>query len=103
MQGGRVYQSGELTAPEALARAGWDRSNPVQRSLLLNISGISKPPQIPAAEAREATAAEPAAVTAGPPAAVARLEVPAPRAEPRLGWALPEGPRLPRARNWTRW
>ena len=27
-----AYQSGELTAPEALTRAGWDRSNPVQRS-----------------------------------------------------------------------
>ena len=42
-----AYQSGELTAPEALARAGWDRSNPVQRSLLLDIFGIPKPPEIP--------------------------------------------------------
>ena len=35
-----AYQSGELTAPEALARAGWDRSNEVQRSLLLDIFGL---------------------------------------------------------------
>ena len=42
-----AYQSGELTAPEALARAGWDRSNPVQRSLLLDIFGIPKPPEMP--------------------------------------------------------
>ena len=42
----RAYQSGELTAPEALARAGWDRSNPVQRSLLLDIFGLPEPPEI---------------------------------------------------------
>ena len=40
-----AYQSGELTAPEALARAGWDRSNEVQRSLLLDIFGLPKPPE----------------------------------------------------------
>ena len=89
-----AYQSGELTAPEALARAGWDRSNPVQRSLLLDIFGIPKPPEIPAADAAEAAAAEaaaaePAEVTAGPPAAAARLKVPVPRAEPRQGRAWP--------------
>ncbi len=89
-----AYQSGELTAPEALARAGWDRSNPVQRSLLLDIFGIPKPPEIPAADTPKAAAAEPAAVTAGPPAPAARPEVPAPRAEPRLGWAWPGGPAL---------
>ena len=62
-----AYQSGQLTAPEALARAGWDRSNPVQRSLLLDIFGIPKPPEMPPADAPEAAAAEPAAVTAGQP------------------------------------
>ena len=87
-----AYQSGELTAPEALARAGWDRSNPVQRSLLLDIFGIPKPPEIPSADAPEAAAAEPAAVTAGQPSAAPRPEVPAPRAEPRQGWAWPGKP-----------
>ena len=47
-----AYQSGELTAPEALARAGWDRSNPVQRSLLLDIFGLPQPPEMPPADAR---------------------------------------------------
>jgi len=87
-----AYQSGELTAPEALARAGWDRSNPVQRSLLLDIFGIPKSPEMPAADAAEAAAVEPAAVTAGPPAAAARLEVPAPRAEPSPVWLWPGRP-----------
>ena len=86
-----AYQSGELTAPEALARAGWDRSNPVQRSLLLDIFRIPKPPEIPSAEAPKAAAAEPAAVTARQPSA-APPEVPAPRAVPRQGWAWPGKP-----------
>ena len=63
----------------------------MQRSLLLDIFGIPKPPEIPSADAREATAAEPAAVTAGQPSA-APPEVPAPRAEPRQGWAWPGKP-----------
>jgi hypothetical protein len=87
-----AFQSGELTAPEALARAGWDRSNPVQRSLLLDIFGIPKPPEIPAADAPKAAAAEPAAVTARQPSAALRAQVPGPRAEPRLGWAWPGKP-----------
>jgi len=86
-----AFQSGELTAPEALARAGWDRSNPVQRSLLLDIFGIPTPPEMPAADASGAAAVEPAAVTARQPSA-APPEVPAPRAEPRQGWAWPGKP-----------
>ena len=86
-----AYQSGELTAPEALARAGWDRSNPVQRSLLLDIFGIPTPPEMPAADASGAAAVEPAAVTARQPSA-APPEVPAPRAVPRQGWAWPGKP-----------
>ena len=85
---GGAYQSGELTAPEALARAGWDRSNPVQRSLLLDIFGLPKPPGTASAGASGAATVEPPAVTAGQPSA-APPEVPAPRAEPRQGWAWP--------------
>ena len=87
-----AYQSGELTAPEALARAGWDRSNPVQRSLLLDIFGIPKPPGIPSAGASGAAAAEPPAVTTGQPSATARPQVPAPRAEPPPSWPWPGRP-----------
>ncbi len=87
-----AYQSGELTAPEALARAGWDRSNEVQRSLLLDIFGLPKPLEIPSADAPKAAAVEPAAVTARQPSAAPRAQVPAPRAEPRQGWAWPGKP-----------
>jgi hypothetical protein len=38
------YQTGNLPAPQALARAGWDRSNPARRSLLLDIFGLPEPP-----------------------------------------------------------
>jgi hypothetical protein len=86
-----AYQTGELTAPEALARAGWDRSNPVQRSLLLDVFGIPKPPEIPSADAPEAATAAPAEATARQPS-TAPPEVPAPRAEPRQGWAWPGKP-----------
>jgi hypothetical protein len=68
-----AYQSGELAAPEALARAGWDRSNPVQRSVLLDIFGLPEPPGMPAADAP----AEPS----GPPAAAPSPQVPAPWSE----------------------
>ena len=38
------YQAGELAAEDALSRAGWGRSNPVQRSMLLDIFGLPEPP-----------------------------------------------------------
>ncbi len=79
-----AHQAGELTAPEALARAGWDRSNEVQRSLLLDIFGLPKPPEMPATDAREATT--------GQPSAAARPQIPAPRAEPPQSWPWPGRP-----------
>jgi hypothetical protein len=79
-----AYQSGELTAPEALERAGWDRSNPVQRSLLLDIFGIPEPPT--------ATAAHPPEAAAAPAPAAPGLQVPGPRPEPPLGWSWPGRP-----------
>ena len=99
-----AYQSGQLTAPEALARAGWDRSSPVQRSLLLDIFGIPKPPEMPAAAAAEAVAAEPAAVTAGP----ARGCCTGSRSRPRVrnrhrSGSGRGGPHRRRAASWTRW
>jgi hypothetical protein len=38
------FQAGDLAAEDALGRAGWDRSNPVQRSMLLDIFGLPEPP-----------------------------------------------------------
>jgi hypothetical protein len=80
------YRAGELTAPEALARAGWDRSNPAQRSLLLDIFGLPEPPTAAAAQPSE-TAAAPAPALVAP-----GLQVPGPRPEPPLGWAWPGRP-----------
>src|SRR5262249_47594685 len=53
------YRVGELTAEAALARAGWDRSNEVQRSILLEIFGLHKPPEATSAQTRDAAPAEP--------------------------------------------
>jgi hypothetical protein len=71
-----AFQAGELPASDALARAGWDRSNPAQRSLLLDIFGLPEPPP-------ELAVAAPAAQAAPEPAARHSF-VPAPR--------MPEGP-----------
>jgi hypothetical protein len=66
------YQAGELTAEAALARAGWDRSNEAQRSILLEIFGLPRPPEATAAHPREATPAQ-------------RTEVPQPEPQPAPG------------------
>jgi hypothetical protein len=39
------YQSGQLTAAEALTRAGWDRASQHERGLLLGILGLSQAPE----------------------------------------------------------
>jgi hypothetical protein len=39
------YQSGQLTASEALTRAGWDRASQHERGLLLDMFGLSQPPE----------------------------------------------------------
>ena len=53
------YRAGELTGKGALARAGWDRSNEVQRSILLEIFGLPKRPEATSAHTREAAPAQP--------------------------------------------
>ena len=53
------YRAGELTANTALARAGWDRSNEAQRSILLEILGLPKPPEASSTQPREAAPAQP--------------------------------------------
>lgn len=49
-----AWQAGDLPAPDALARAGWGRSNPAQRSLLLDIFGLPEAPPALAAAAPDA-------------------------------------------------
>ena len=81
-----AFQAGELAAEDALGRAGWDRSNPVQRSMLLDIFGLAEPP-----EALQDPA--PAASTAPEPVAW-HSSVPAPRppSEPAPFWPWPGQP-----------
>jgi hypothetical protein len=65
------YQSGQLTAPEALNHAGWDRASQHERGLLLDMFGLSQTPettpsqpatgQASSAEARDVPAPRPAA------------------------------------------
>ena len=65
------YQAGDLPAADALGRAGWDRSNPVQRSMLLDIFGLPEPP---------AGAADPApAASTAPEPEAWHSFIPAPR------------------------
>ena len=46
------YQSGQLTAAEALTRAGWDRASQHERGLLLGMFGLSQAPENLPARAR---------------------------------------------------
>ena len=39
------YQAGELSQEQALGRAGWDRASEHERGLLLDMFGLSQPPQ----------------------------------------------------------
>ena len=57
------YQAGELTGKAALARAGWDRSNEVQRSIMLEIFGLPKPSEATSAHPRETALAQGAEVS----------------------------------------
>jgi hypothetical protein len=65
------YQSGELTASEALTRAGWERASQHERGLLLDMLGLSQAP--------ENTATQPAA---GPARGAGTRDIPAPRPAP---------------------
>lgn len=55
------YQAGQLAAEDALGRAGWGRSNVVQRSMLLDIFGLPEPPAALQDPAPATTAQEPVA------------------------------------------
>jgi hypothetical protein len=80
------YQAGELAAKDALGRAGWDRSNPVQRSMLLDIFGLPEPP-----EALQGPA--PAASTAPEPVAwYSSVPAPRPPSQPAPFWPWPGQP-----------
>ena len=54
------YQSGQLTAAEALTRAGWERASQHERGLLLGIFGLSRAPENQPAQPGPQSAAVPA-------------------------------------------
>jgi hypothetical protein len=71
------YQSGQLTASEALTRAGWDRASQHERGLLLDIFGLPQAPEnLPAQPAPRPQ------MPAPPDPASGEARVPAPRPAP---------------------
>jgi hypothetical protein len=93
------YRAGELTAEAALARAGWERSNEAQRSILLEIFGLPKPP--------EATGAQPPEIAPAQRVEVSRPEPqPVPEPDPEIdalvdaliqSWRSPKAEAQPQA------
>ena len=88
------YQAGDLPAADALARAGWARSSPAQRSLLLEMFGLPGPPEAMAAATAAPAPPEPAPMRPVPeprpiPAAEA-AEIDALTAGLIAGWRTPE-------------
>jgi hypothetical protein len=93
------YRAGELTAEAALARAGWDRSTEAQRSILLEIFGLPKPPEATSAQPRETASAQ-------PPDAARQEPQLAPEPDPEIdalvdaliqGWRSPKAEAQPQA------
>ena len=87
------YQAGDLPAADALARAGWARSSPAQRSLLLQMFALPGPPEAMAAAAARPAPPEPAPMRPVPeprpiPAAEA-AEIDALTAGLIAGWRIP--------------
>ena len=94
------YRAGELTAKAALARAGWDRSSEAQRSILLEIFGLPKPPEATSTQPRDAAPAQSPAASRQEPqlspepapeidavvdALIKSWRSPKPEAQPQLG------------------
>ena len=71
------YQSGQLTASEALSRAGWERASQHERGLLLDMFGLSQAPESTPAQ----SAADPASVAGA-------REIPAPRPAPHVHYQI---------------
>jgi hypothetical protein len=76
------YQAGELGQEQALARAGWDRASGHERALLLDMFGLSQPPENMSAQPGPRSAAP-------PPGGEVRL-IPAPRQARAAQYVTPE-------------
>jgi hypothetical protein len=76
------YKAGELSQEQALAHAGWDRASEHERGLLLDMLGLSQPPENMSAQ----PGPEPAAPTSGDEVRA----IPAPRPAPAAQHITPE-------------
>jgi hypothetical protein len=83
------YQSGQLTASEALDRAGWDRASGHERGLLLDIFGIGQAPQSTPAQSDVSPRPDMPAPQPGPARGDVRV-IPAPRPAPGAQYITPE-------------
>ena len=92
-----AYRAGDLPAADALARAGWGRSSPAQRSLLLDIFGLPEPPGAMAAATASGRRRRSRRLDASVPA-------PRPTPPPSRGRGRPPRPTRrwrPRWRSWS--
>jgi hypothetical protein len=70
------YQTGELSQEQALARVGWDGASQHERGLLLDMLGISQPPERTPAPQPSTAGAEVRMVPAPRPAPAAQVITP---------------------------
>jgi hypothetical protein len=83
----KSYQAGELDHEQALARAGWDRASEHERGLLLDMFGLSHPPENMSAQ----PGSQPDTPTPQPGPADGEIRtVPAPRPAPAAQYITPE-------------
>jgi hypothetical protein len=81
------YQAGELSREQALSLAGWDRASQHERGLLLDMLGLSEPPQNMPAQ----PGPRPGVPTPQPGPATGEVStVPAPRRPPAVQHITPE-------------
>jgi hypothetical protein len=84
----KSYQAGELDHEQALARAGWDRASEHERGLLLDMFGLSHPPENMSAQ--PGSLPDTPTPQPGPADAEVRAVVPAPRPAPAAQHITPE-------------
>jgi hypothetical protein len=70
------YQAGELSREQALSSAGWDRASQHERGLLLDIFGLSQPPEHRSAPQPDTAGGEVLVVPAPRPAPAAQVITP---------------------------
>jgi hypothetical protein len=83
------YQSGQLTASEALTRAGWDRAGQHERGLLLDMFGLSQAPESTPAQSDGGPRPDMPTPQPGPVSGEVHV-IPGPRPAPAERYITPE-------------